>query len=680
MNDYYREELRKFLFSIGVKADLIHAVLAEAGKEEKRFERQELFQNVINSAENLPSTVKNAEDLSYAEDRELFAEMLSLPFENRTAIVLFHFFNFKEKEVRQLLSWTVEESPVEASEHLLAKNLEKQLGFVIGRAELRRLVKFINQEVEKVKWKIPDDPLPSPVPEKKEKSHTGKNKRNLLIFAAVFCVLFVPILLLNFPGDRDEEAEGSVTLESELQELDEKILQNVERLSEETGLTREELERTQFAGYYLGIHSSIHQEANRAETEEEIAAVFSQINLLSVLRENEIQTPMEQLISSRDQLEAETEAEIRMNADQALEAFLSYSDGMKEIYEEKLKELEPELSQLKGKEIAEFSFSDEASQLISKIEANGFQVMVNPSNQTFQLSPGGTTFEEMTEGIMTFSYLNLLKEMNNFPYIQNSETAYSYAEITDKLLDTDGILRGLHYGTRLSDDLLSQNYELLRFLVNGTADHPIHQEGKLRDEVREAWETLTSDEFEVDWSNSASYVAMLYREYEKNNFEVSEEIYELKARLTAPPAAFGMRAELTVFPLESHLRSRYNMYSAFQDDRDLSVLTPIEIAALYINALIENNHELSYMLMAKTENHPSETEWGGKDLLQVIDMGYENIISMNVIQANGKGEGRTWIVRMTHSDGIKKNFIIKNENHVWKVIFEERHVSGEWGF
>ncbi|WP_404404518.1 hypothetical protein [Jeotgalibacillus malaysiensis] len=638
------KEFNDFLFAAGItkekRADLIQAALLVSEEDRLSF--------LIGKAGDA-ETAAHSEYFQHEEDEELLGEVKKLDFDDRAALLLPYF--------------SAEYSSSELALEKLRINMEEQVGYELTTAQLKRMVQIMVGEVKK----RPPEVLPvsKPEPETKDEPDPKRTPVNkwLLVTTGIF-VLVSGVLLFQNPDQQvgettfaPEETEG--LLEEEIEALNQTVDDEVQSLSEELGLSTEAVWQLEFVSNVLGQVNSIQEYIDYAESEEERTSALSEIRRTEQLISSRMMTPISRLDDAASWVSANTSYGILEVNDCLLSRFTYDAEGLIELYENALSAYEDELSDLDTK-LSDFKFSTEAQTLIDKINQNGFEVTVLSDQQSFDVNYGEEAIKRVMNGLLTDEYLDMIQEQKAQPYVEDNETAYTYAQVADKLLQTERLLARSAGTETLSSELLFHHTQLFQYFLRDITD----ESGQLRSEVKDVWQQMITFENQENYT-VARYVASVYEAFDQNDFMISDEVTAVRDQYTIVPVSYRIRKADTYFPLNDTLRERYNMLNAFGEDQDISFFLPREAVQLYINSLVLYNQEVAAMMtVPETFENADEGTWSG------ITMQANDITSIQTSYENGKA-----IVTLSGDNFTERQIVMQEINGVWKAEFDPDHLT-----
>lgn len=638
------KEINDFLFAAGMtkeeRADLMQEVRLVTEEDRLSF--------VIRKAGDA-ETAAVSDYFQHEEDEELWHEVKKLDFNDRAALLLPYF--------------STEYSSSEMALEKLRVNMEAQVGYELTTPQLERMIQIMVGEVKK----RPPEALPVSKPEQETKSEPARKRtpinKWLLITAGIF-VLISGVLLFQNPDQQAGETtfapmESDGLLEEELEVLNQTVDDEVQSLSEELGLSTEAVWQLEFVSSVLGQVNSLQELTEYAETTEEKTSTLSEIRRTEQLVSSRLVSPIGKLSDAASRVSANTSFGILEANDNLLSRFTYDSAGMIDLYENALAAYEDELSDL-DIQLSDFKFSNDAQTLIDKINANGFEVTVLPDQQSFDVNYGEEAINRVMNGLLTDEYLDMIQEQKAQPYVEDNETAYTYAQAADKLLQTERLLARSAGTETLSSELLFHHTQLFQYFLRDITD----ESGQLRSEVKDVWQQMITFENQENYT-VARYVASVYEAFDQNDFMISDEVTAVRDLYTIVPVSYRIRKADSYFPLNDTLQERYNMLNAFGEDQDISFFLPREAVQLYINSLVLYNQEVAAMMtVPETFENADEGTWSG------ITMQANDITSIQTEYENNKA-----IVTLSGDNFTERQIVMQEINGVWKAEFSPEHLT-----
>ncbi|MDZ5713653.1 hypothetical protein [Jeotgalibacillus haloalkalitolerans] len=639
------KEINDFLFAAGMKKE-DRAVVIQTAFSVSEEEQVDAITKEIEQVK----PADHSDYFQHEEDEELWQEVKELQAEDRVALLL-PFFSERFSQSDPALE-------------LLKNRMEERIGYELRTSQLTQMLQMMVEEVKK----RPPEELTVDEPEPDKASEPLKNSTPVnkwVWLAAGIFVIVSGILLFQNPGQQAGETtfapmENEGLLEKELEMLNQTVDNEIESLSEELGLSTEAVWQLEFVSNVLGQVNSLQEMVEYAETTEEKTSTLSEIRRTAQLVSARLNTPIVRLEDAASLVAANTTFGILEANDNLLSRFTYDSAGIIELYENALTEYENELNEL-DTQISDFRFSNNAQALIDKMNQNGFEVTVLPERQSFDVNYGENAISRVMSGLLTEEYLDIIQEQKVQPYIDDAgETAYTYSQQADKLLQTEGLLARSAGTETLSSELLYHHTQLFQYFLRDITD----ESGQLRSEVREVWEQMMTPENQENYT-VARYIGEVYEAFEQNDFMISDEVRSVRDNYTIVPVSYRIRKADTYFPLNDTLQERYNMLNAFGEDQDISFFLPREAVQLYINSLVLYNQEVAAMMtVPETFEIADEGNWSG------ITMQANEITSIQTEYENGKA-----IVTLSGENFTERQIVMQEINGVWKAEFAPEHLT-----
>ncbi|MGD7046289.1 RNA polymerase sigma factor [Jeotgalibacillus proteolyticus] len=696
-------EINQFLFQMGLNSTHRNTVLKRAFKEMRNTYQEGppdrgrvlLYKKAAVTMQQEIETQEHNESEAifvHQEDRELHELLQRLPEDQRAAVVLTAFHKMSLEEISmivQIPEAETEELVKEGKKKLIHK-LEEMDGTRISEENLEKLLGFLKSSYIKIPLSVDANELvDEPVASSRDLNYVSfyKSKWVLSLSGLLIAGLIGLFIAQSFsdsgrqteqPSDEDNSeimlstADGE-TIDS-LEELGAEVERRIQQLEADLGLSEGELYQVDYIQEAMNQIQAFQQRNQLAEEGE-----LNPFEIQDAL--NRLVTPLtyvqQEEFSSRD------EYTLAIHSDRITKQYLEMAESLMEQYDAALEEYEPELEGLGDQPIEDFSFSPEAAALLDKIGQNGYETVVTPERNQFELSIGGEEFSEVADlqigsGKINNSYIEYIQFMREkLPFVQGEQLHLSMEEAPNVLLEAERLLKGMMYTEPLAEELLSQHQLLLEFLVQGSESNPIFtEEGMLMPDVEAVWEKLIGEE-ELQTYASSRYVRQFYAELEENNFRKPQEWQSFQSEHeTSPVLGYMVNApDSGLFPLNSELNQLYNQYQAEKESAVLSGLTEEETIQLYLNAISIGDLETLYSLFAETEDRPDR-----ESFLQETDR--ENLYSQDLtrvaeITEIGSREGIKQMI-IVLSDGASSSqqtvIPLKEENGSWKIVYQQGDV------
>ncbi|MDG5471819.1 sigma-70 family RNA polymerase sigma factor [Jeotgalibacillus sp. ET6] len=693
-------EINQFLFQMGLNSTHRNIVIKRAFKEIRNTYLDEppgrrrvlLYKKAaVTIQQNIEHQEHNESDeiFVHLEDRELHELLQKLPEGHRAAVVLtaFHKMSLNEISIILQMPEAETEGAVKEGKKKLIHKLEEMDGERISEENLDKLLGFLLYSYNKIPLSVDVSELvEEPAAHSEEVNHVPFYRSKWALSLSGLLIAGLIVLFLAQPSsDSSVEPEMSSaennreivlsvkdgeTIDS-LEELGAEVEDRMQKLEADLGLSEGELYQVEY------IQKAINQ-----------IQAFLQRNQLAEegeLNPFEIQDALNRLVTpltyvQQEEFSSRDEYALAIHSDMITKQYLEMAESLMEQYDTALEEYESELEGLGDQPIEDFSFSPEAAALLDKIAQNGYETVVTPDQNQFELSIGGEKFSEVAElqigsGKINNAYIEYIRIMREkLPFVEAEQLQLSMEQVPDVLLEAERLLKGMMYTEPLAEELLSQHELLLEFLVKDSASNSIFtEEGMLMPDVKAVWETLIGEE-KLRTYASSRYVHQFYAELEENDFRKPQEWQSFQSEQgTSPVLGYMVNGpDSGLFPLNDELNQLYNQYQAEKESTLLSGLTEKETMQMYLNAISIGDLETLYSLFAETEDRPDREAF-------LRETNRENLYNQDLtgvaeITEIGSSEGIKQMI-IVLSDGAlsssQKVIPLKEENGSWKIVYQQ---------
>ncbi|KIL44095.1 sigma-70 RNA polymerase sigma factor region 4 domain-containing protein [Jeotgalibacillus campisalis] len=693
-------QAERFLFQMGQNAaqreKIIERIVKELYLSDEKFKSdwielqhfQKIFEFIFERKRNEQMELEESAALFvHHEDHQLHMLIQELPKNARAAVVLSTFHEFTLEQISFILKTSVEKSGehlTKGKEELLEK-LGREEGTHVSEQNLGKLLGFLKPSYDKVPsidgknlFKNADATGPE-----ENKPSFLKSKWPLALAGLFTAFLVYSLLVQPLSNSSQETADSPESNDTDillsagdgevidsLEKLGQEVERRVQQLAQELGLSEGETAQIEYVQEVLNQHQAFQQRNQLAEEGE--------------LNPFEMQDALERLVTpltyiQEEEYASKDEYSKAIHSDMLTKRYLEMAEPVMIQYEAALKEYEPELENLGDQSMEEFAFSSEAADLLNKIAQNGYEAVVDPERNEFNITIGGEEFNKVADlqsgsGKINDSYIGYIKSIRKeLPFMEGEQPLISMEQAPAILLEAEKYLTGMVATEPIGEELLNEHQRLLDFLVKGSESNPVFtDQGMLMPDVKASWEKIMEDD-KIENYASARIVRLFYAKLEENNFERFQGWEEFQQEHDTSLVQFLMVGgpDAGLFPLNEELNSLYNDYQTAKEDALLRELTAKETIQLYLNAISIGDLETLYALFAQTQNRPEREVF-------LAETNRENLYSQDFTHV-------AEITEVGEQDGVKQMMIVlsygsrsivtavvplKEENDLWKIVYQ----------
>ncbi|MEW9502016.1 hypothetical protein [Jeotgalibacillus marinus] len=629
----------------------------------------------------------------YAEDQQLHDAIQLLPLNERAIIILTFFHSLNEIEISKVVSLSCEEitSELKVSWRKLTKILSDQEGADLTEEQVGKWMSFLDASYSKMQLIS----SPNAINEQLNKEHQPsvqqvKKYQSKFFWLAVAApiVLTVGLAFLIPTGEQEAAGEGDgrgteeENIEEGLAALDQAFEARLPQLAEDLGLSVEELNELTFV---IDQKMWLEDVKEMIESEEalEVRGHFADFDLDAYAEDilAQLVPPLEFLSFEYNETKKYTDDITLADSDLLAYNYLYRINGLSGVYNQKLNEYQIEFGELKGQPFTDESLPKEIEGFLDKIHQNGFVYTFITSTETFEVKLGGEYFNNQIS-VLDPLYQNYLQDRPSLPFVIGEDMQMSYSDATETLIKAEQWLKDIEKGTSenmwneirlmpVFNELAMQHRELLTRFILGSFKDPVFQEGLLRQEVKQAWETVIKTE-NADEYETTSIVNEHYEKLAETDFTEIRDWYDRNkvVETTYDSQAWYDPFQNFTIPLENEVSDIFTQYQQENDVEILKQLSAHEVVQFYLHAIFLGDIGTAFSLLADTEDRPSEEQFIAE--IERESLYTQDFSELGHVSINYEDE-EYLLVSVGFVSGYIFQIMISDEGEVYKVVYDQGH-------